>query len=77
MRFSYNNSRNDWEFIHVDKELIACLLDVGQSSTDSTSNTAAFLLMYVALNPRVQDEMHKELDSVLGNRYPAVEDKSR
>ncbi|KAK7595485.1 hypothetical protein V9T40_013310 [Parthenolecanium corni] len=61
---------------YTDEELISCSLDMGQAASESTGNSAAFLLMYVALHPQVQDKMHYELDSVLGNRLPLVKDKS-
>ncbi len=54
------------------------MVDLMQAAMEGSENTVAFLLLYVALNPQVQIEIHEELDRVLGrDRYPQLKDKSR
>jgi len=61
-----------------DEELQSVLLDLVQAASESSANTAGFVMMYVAMNPKVQDKLHEELDRVIGrDRFPTLEDRSR
>ncbi|XKL64910.1 hypothetical protein PGB90_004996 [Kerria lacca] len=62
---------------YSDDELMSALSDMLQSSNESTGNTLAFALLYVSLNPEVQDKIHNELDSVIGReRLPKLDDRN-
>lgn len=61
----------------ADQELCACLGDLIRISGESTGNTQAFILLYVVLNPEVQKKIHEELDAVLGNQSPKLDDRNR
>jgi cytochrome P450 len=52
--------------------------DLFVAGMETTSNTLAFCLLYMVLNPHVQNSIQKEMDSVVGrNRRPSVDDKHR
>ncbi|XKL64911.1 hypothetical protein PGB90_004997 [Kerria lacca] len=61
---------------YSDEQIISALTDILQASNESTGNTLAFVLLYVSLNPEIQDKIHKELDSVIGrDRFPKLDDR--
>ncbi|XP_065207644.1 farnesoate epoxidase-like isoform X2 [Planococcus citri] len=62
----------------TDDEFLSCGIDMLQAGNESSGKTIEFLLMYVALTQRVQDELHEEIDRVVGqSRYPTLNDKIR
>ncbi|KAK7595184.1 hypothetical protein V9T40_001617 [Parthenolecanium corni] len=61
---------------YSDEELQSVLLDLVQAASESSANTAGFVMMYVAMNPQVQDKLHQELDRVVGReRFPTLDDR--
>ncbi|CAL8116981.1 unnamed protein product [Orchesella dallaii] len=51
--------------IFNDDQLIYTLLDLFQAGADTSSNTLAFALLFLTLNPDKQAKFHEELDAVL------------
>uniref|UniRef100_A0A3P8XU91 Vitamin D 25-hydroxylase n=1 Tax=Esox lucius TaxID=8010 RepID=A0A3P8XU91_ESOLU len=48
------------------------------AGTETTTNTLRWAMLYMALYPNIQEKVHKEIDSVLGNgKPPSMEDKQR
>ncbi|KAL1007377.1 hypothetical protein UPYG_G00085930 [Umbra pygmaea] len=46
------------------------------AGTETTTNTIRWAMLYMALYPNIQEKVHKEIDSVLGNgKPPSLEDK--
>uniref|UniRef100_A0A914YUU0 Cytochrome P450 n=1 Tax=Panagrolaimus superbus TaxID=310955 RepID=A0A914YUU0_9BILA len=61
-----------------DKQLYAACLDLWIAGQETTSNTLAWMVMYLMLNPEVQKKVHAELDQVIGSdRFITVEDKTQ
>ena len=59
-----------------DEDLDYLLLDMAGYGFQATAVTLTWLLGYMALNQDVQDEVHKEIDSVVGrDRLPCLEDQ--
>ncbi|CAG2064717.1 unnamed protein product, partial [Timema podura] len=58
--------------------LMAVCLDLFAAGAESVSNTLGFALLYLVLNPQVQEKTHEELDRVVGrNRKVSMEDRQR
>lgn len=56
--------------------MLSVCLDFFQAGTETTSNTLSFGLMYMIHNQRVNDNVHKELDAVIGRkRLPNLNDR--
>uniref|UniRef100_A0A914PN03 Cytochrome P450 n=1 Tax=Panagrolaimus davidi TaxID=227884 RepID=A0A914PN03_9BILA len=60
-----------------DAQLYATVLDLWVAGQETTSNTLAWLCAYLIQYPEVQQNLHKELDEVIGNdRIITLDDKS-
>uniref|UniRef100_A0A914YUU5 Cytochrome P450 n=1 Tax=Panagrolaimus superbus TaxID=310955 RepID=A0A914YUU5_9BILA len=60
----------------TNKQLYAVCLDLWIAGQETTSNTLAWLVMYLMLNPEIQKKVHAELDQVIGSdRFITLEDK--
>ncbi|KAM5255866.1 cytochrome P450 2U1 [Ctenodactylus gundi] len=52
--------------------------DLFIAGTDTTTNSLLWCLLYMALNPDVQEKVHKEIDRVIGpDRAPSLTDKAQ
>ncbi|XP_078597669.1 cytochrome P450 2C3-like [Branchiostoma floridae x Branchiostoma japonicum] len=47
------------------------------AGTDTTSNTLLWSLLYMILNPDIQNKVHEELDAVVGESQPALSHRSQ
>ncbi|CAM4335299.1 unnamed protein product [Leuciscus chuanchicus] len=47
------------------------------AGTDTTGTTLRWGLMLMAKYPHIQDQIHEEIDRVIGGRQPAVEDRKK
>ncbi|KAI5101636.1 vitamin D 25-hydroxylase [Silurus meridionalis] len=47
------------------------------AGTETTTNTLRWAMLYLALYPSIQDKVHKEIDSILNGKLPAMEDKQK
>uniref|UniRef100_A0A914QHS1 Cytochrome P450 n=1 Tax=Panagrolaimus davidi TaxID=227884 RepID=A0A914QHS1_9BILA len=60
-----------------DAQLYATVLDLWVAGQETTSNTLAWVCAYLIQYPEVQQNLHKELDEVIGNdRIITLDDKS-
>ena len=55
----------------------AVLLDLFVAGSDTTSTTLTWACLYLAVFKEKQDKLHKELDTVIGDRDVNLEDRSR
>nr|CAD7392258.1 unnamed protein product [Timema cristinae] len=64
------------QLCHRVEGLMAICLDLFAAGAESISNTLGFALLYLVLNPQVQEKTHEELDRVVGrSRKVSMEDK--
>ncbi|XP_072038343.1 cytochrome P450 2U1-like [Amphiura filiformis] len=60
------------------EDLKYVLSDLFSASTDTTSNTLKFALLYMVMNPDVQEKVHQESMRVVGtSRLPCLEDRDK
>ncbi len=50
------------------KDVVVMVIDMLMAGIDTTSHTTAFLLYYLARNPRVQERLRQEVLQVVGPR---------
>jgi cytochrome P450 len=55
--------------------LVHVLLDTFVGGTDTSSSTIELLIGYLANHPEIQKKVHEELDAVVKNRYPTLDDE--
>uniref|UniRef100_A0A914YNR4 Cytochrome P450 n=1 Tax=Panagrolaimus superbus TaxID=310955 RepID=A0A914YNR4_9BILA len=60
-----------------DAQLYATVLDLWIAGQETTSNTLAWLCVYLTQNPQIQQKLHKELDENIGSdRVITLDDKN-
>ncbi|XP_072037463.1 cytochrome P450 2U1-like [Amphiura filiformis] len=60
------------------EDLKYVLSDMFAGSTDTTANTLKFALLYMVMNPDVQEKVHQESMRVVGtSRLPCLEDRDK
>jgi len=63
------------EFSLIEEDdIITVLLDMLLGGTDTTSSAICFLIAEMANNPEMQARLHDELDRVVGDRLPILDD---
>lgn len=60
----------------IDHLVVICL-DFFQAGAETTSTTLLWTVLFMAINPTVQEECQKEIDENLGSKTPAIEDMSK
>ncbi|XP_078579510.1 cytochrome P450 2U1-like [Branchiostoma floridae x Branchiostoma japonicum] len=55
----------------TDKQLQEVLMDLFVAGTETTATTTRWALLYMMLNPNIQEKVHQEIDSVLGQSAPS------
>ncbi|XP_050315796.1 probable cytochrome P450 303a1 isoform X2 [Anthonomus grandis grandis] len=60
-----------------EEQLLAICMDMFMAGSETTNNTMSFCFLYLILNPRVQKKAQDEIDAVLGNRAPCLNDRSK
>ncbi|XP_074077400.1 cytochrome P450 2J2-like [Macrotis lagotis] len=61
-----------------ENNLIYCTLDLFIAGTETTSTTLRWALLYMALNPEIQEKIQAEIDTVIGqSRQPTMADKEK
>ncbi|XP_031233740.1 cytochrome P450 2J3-like isoform X1 [Mastomys coucha] len=59
-----------------EENLICSTLDLFLAGTETTSTTLRWALLYMALNPEVQEKVQAEIDRVIGQeKYPSLADR--
>ncbi|KAJ4928787.1 hypothetical protein JOQ06_004412 [Pogonophryne albipinna] len=58
-----------------DKNLIQTVLNLFTAGTDTTATTLRWALLYMAKNPKIQEQVQEELSKVKGGRQVQVEDR--
>uniref|UniRef100_A0A914QV90 Cytochrome P450 n=1 Tax=Panagrolaimus davidi TaxID=227884 RepID=A0A914QV90_9BILA len=60
-----------------DAQLYATVLDLWIAGQETTSNTLAWLCIYLIQNPKIQQKLHKELEDIIGSdRIITLHDKN-
>ncbi|XP_006096650.1 cytochrome P450 2U1 [Myotis lucifugus] len=81
----------DMYLLHVDEEkknnsnssfnedyLLYIISDLFVAGTDTTSNSLLWCLLYMSLNPDIQEKVHEEIERVIGaDRVPSFTDKAQ
>ncbi|XP_019642652.1 PREDICTED: cytochrome P450 2U1-like [Branchiostoma belcheri] len=55
----------------TDKQLQEVLIDLFLAGTETTATTTRWALLYMIVNPKIQEKVHQEIDSVLGQSPPS------
>ncbi|KAL1501289.1 hypothetical protein ABEB36_006637 [Hypothenemus hampei] len=58
-----------------EEQLLAICMDMFMAGSETTNNSISFGFLYLMLNPRVQKKAQQEIDLVLGNRMPCIDDR--
>ncbi|XP_078573745.1 cytochrome P450 2U1-like [Branchiostoma floridae x Branchiostoma japonicum] len=58
------------------RQLYEVLIDLFIAGTDTTGATTHWALLYMMLNPDIQEKVHQEIDSVLGQSTPSYAQRS-
>ncbi|XP_034359477.1 cytochrome P450 2J4-like [Arvicanthis niloticus] len=60
-----------------EENLICSTLDLFIAGTETTSTTLRWALLYMTLNPEVQEKVHTEIDGMIGQwRQPSTDDRN-
>ncbi|XP_066300800.1 cytochrome P450 2B5-like [Branchiostoma lanceolatum] len=60
----------------TDKQLQEVLIDLFMAGTETTATTIDWVLLYMIVNPEIQEKVHQEIDSVLGQSLPSYAQRS-
>ncbi|XP_078603921.1 cytochrome P450 2J1-like [Branchiostoma floridae x Branchiostoma japonicum] len=60
----------------TDKQLQEVLIDLFMAGTETTGSTIRWALLYMILNPEIQEKVHQEIDSALGQSTPSYAQRS-
>lgn len=52
-------------------------MDLFSAGSETTATTLAWAVNYMVLHPEVQEKVQQEIDAVLGDRAPGLEDRAR
>lgn len=59
----------------TNEQLLSICIDFLQAGSETTSNTLAFGMLYMLHHPDVMKKVQKELETVVGNRFPKLNDR--
>lgn len=62
---------------YSEKQLVAICLDMFMAGSETTSKTLQFTFLYMLLYPEVQKKAQEEIDRVLGDRQPSLNDRPK
>ncbi|XP_035678343.1 cytochrome P450 2U1-like [Branchiostoma floridae] len=60
----------------TDKQLQELLFDLFIAGTETTATTTRWALLYMILNPDIQEKVRQEIDSVLGQAFPSYDQRN-
>ncbi|XP_053513018.1 cytochrome P450 2U1 isoform X4 [Artibeus jamaicensis] len=70
--------KNDSNSSFNDDYLFYIIGDLFIAGTDTTTNSLLWCLLYMSLNPDIQDKVHEEIERVIGaDRVPSLTDKAQ
>ena len=52
-------------------------MDLFSAGSETTATTLAWAVNYMVLHPEVQEKVQQEIDAVLGDSTPGLEDRAR
>ena len=61
----------------TEEELLVVAMDMFTAGSETTSTTLAWAVCYMITQPGVQTRVQEEIDRVLGDRAPALEDRAQ
>ena len=59
----------------TEEELLVVSMDMFTAGSETTSTTLAWAVNYMITHPEIQARVQAEIDAVLGDRPPSLEDK--
>lgn len=62
---------------YSEKQLVAICMDMFMAGSETTSKTLQFTFLYMLLYPEVQKKAQEEIDRVLGDRSPSLNDRPK
>jgi len=60
-----------------DEQLLVSVFDLFSAGSETTATTLAWAVNYMITNPEVQTKVQQEIDDVLGDRPPSLDDRGR
>ena len=57
-----------------DEQLVLVCLDLFEAGSETTSTTLLWSVLYMAINPEIQEKCQVEIDEKIGSRSPTIED---
>ena len=67
----------DMDFYFSEEQLIMVCIDLFFTSSDTTSAALEFAILYMTLNPHISQKVRAEIDNVLGDKLPNLEDRAK
>ena len=67
--------RNSPDISFTEEELLVVSMDMFTAGSETTSTTLAWAVNYMITHPKIQTRVQAEIDTVLGDRPPSLEDK--
>jgi len=64
-------------YVVSEEQMIMVCADLVFATMDTLSSVLGFAFIYLMNNPRVVDQLREELNRVVGQRLPNLDDKSR
>uniref|UniRef100_A0A1B6LKL5 Cytochrome P450 n=1 Tax=Graphocephala atropunctata TaxID=36148 RepID=A0A1B6LKL5_9HEMI len=71
-----DRNKGNPDSLFTEEDLIVTGTDLFSAGSETTSNSVAFVLLYMTLYPEVQEKMQEEIDRVLRGRKPVFEDRT-
>ena len=69
--------KSDIFTILPEEQLLVNAMDLFSAGSETTATTLAWAVNYMVLHPEVQEKVQQEIDAVLGDRAPGLEDRAR
>ena len=62
---------------HSEEQLLVNAMDLFSAGSETTATTLAWAVCFMILYPDVQKKVQKEIDAILGDRAPTLDDRGR
>ena len=70
-----NQVQNSHDADFNDEALIVTTMDLFGAGSETTATTLSWAVLYMILYPDIQAKIHAEIDEVIGDKEPSMEDK--